>query len=206
MPPAKKAIFVSGAFPAEQRRWNMMKCVILSVVLSMVGLADRGLAGDDKPAWTGDRLIYTETYTSGRQVCTGKDQLLIAREPWIKKPIMIRGIGLAHRVFPPTEEDLAMAGSSATPGDILLLISGSKSETVMFEQREGFLFPPAPSEEHIDVHSWCKRGSLQEIWIVIYYTKTLRFEGNDGVPEPADRVPNDASAKMCQRHSEYCLK
>lgn len=42
------------------------------------------------------------------------------------------------------------------------------------------------------MHSWCKLDSLHEIGVIIYYAKTLRFEGNDGLPEPADRVPNDA--------------
>src|SRR5262249_35915407 len=118
----------------------MMKGATLSVVL-LIGLIAHAVAANDKATWTGDRLIYTQTYTSGRHACTGLDQLLIVREPWINKPVMIRGIGLAHRVFPPTEEDLAMAGSSASPGDILLVVVGSKSETVMFQQREGFLFP-----------------------------------------------------------------
>jgi hypothetical protein len=82
-------------------------------------------------------------------------------------------------------------------------MSGSKSETVMFAQQEGFLFPAAPSSEHIGVHSWCRPGSQHEIWVVIYYTKTLRFADNDGLPEPADRV---AMTKMCQLHSQYCFE
>jgi hypothetical protein len=183
-----------------------MRCATPLAVLLFFTFATCVRAADDKPTWAGDRLIYTETYTSGQRRCNGKDQLLIAREPWIKKPIMIRGIGLAHRVFPPTDQDLAMVGSSATPGDIILLMSGSKSETLMFPQKEGFLFPGAPSDEHIDVHSWCKLGSMHEIWVVIYYTKTLRFEGNDGRPEPADRVPNDATSKMCRIFPQYCIE
>ena len=183
-----------------------MTCATSLAVLLILAFSSCAFAADEEPTWAGDRLIYTETYTSGQHPCNGNDQLLIAREPWIKKPIMIRGIGLAHRVFPPTDQDLAMVGSSATPGDIILLMSGSKSETVMFPQQEGFLFPGAPSDEHIDVHSWCKLGSVHEIWVVVYYTKTLRFEGNDGLPEPADRVPNDAIPRMCQLFSQYCME
>ena len=47
------------------------------------------------------RLLYSQTYWGQPQKCTGLDQLLLARGPWENEAILIRGIALTHRIYPP---------------------------------------------------------------------------------------------------------
>ena len=100
------------------------------------------------------RLLYSQTYWGQPQKCTGLDQLLLARGPWEDEPILIRGISLTHRVYPPADDAFAMAGSSAVDGDILAHVSGSGTSQIMYPKGTGFLFPGRPASCHIDVHAW----------------------------------------------------
>jgi len=137
---------------------------------------------------TGVSLLYSQTYHGPPQKCTGLDQVLLARSPWEKETILIRGIALTHRVYPPTDDAFAMAGSSAIDGDILGHVSGSATAQVMYPEGTGFLFPGNPSDDHIDVHAWCATGSQHEVWLTIFYQKPV---GEELEPLPIGRAEND---------------
>lgn len=125
---------------------------------------------------------------------------MLARSPWENEPILIRGLSLTHRVYPPTDEAFAMAGSSAIDGDILVHVSGSGTVNIMYPEGTGFLFPGRPETYHIDVHAWCDKGHRHEAWLTIFYNKQL-----DNLPEPSP-IPspeNDKLAEIARQHPSY---
>jgi hypothetical protein len=146
------------------------------------------------------RLLYSQTYWGGPQKCTGLDQLLLARGPWEDEPILIRGIALTHRVYPPTDEAFAQAGSSAVDGDILGHVSGSGTAYVMYPEGTGFLFPARGAECHIDVHAWCSRGKRHEACLTIFYHKPVE-PGLEPMPIP--QPENDRLPELARRHPVY---
>jgi hypothetical protein len=146
------------------------------------------------------RLIYSQSYHGVPQQCTGKDQLLLARGPWEDEPILICGVSLTHRVYPPTPEAFAMAGSSAVDGDILCHVSGSTTANIFYPEGSGFLFPGRPASSHIDVHAWCAEGEKHEVWLTIFYYKPV-----EGAPEPfpIPNVDNDKLDEIARLHPVY---
>lgn len=157
-----------------------------------------------EPAGQGVRpefhLLYSQTYWGDPQKCTGLDQLLLARGPWEEEPILIRGIALTHRVYPPTEEAFAMAGSSAVDGDILAHVSGSGTAYIIYPERTGFLFPGRPVDCHLDVHAWCSRGKKHDVCLIIFYQKPV----DPGLAPLAIPQPdNDKLAELARRHPVY---
>jgi hypothetical protein len=157
-----------------------------------------------EPAGQGVRpefhLLYSQTYWGDPQKCTGLDQLLLARGPWEEEPILIRGIALTHRVYPPTEEAFAMAGSSAVDGDILAHVSGSGTAYIIYPERTGFLFPGRPVDCHLDVHAWCSRGKKHDVCLTIFYQKPV----DPGLAPLAIPQPdNDKLAELARRHPVY---
>jgi hypothetical protein len=115
---------------------------------------------------------------------------MLARGPWEEEAILIRGVALTHRVYPPTDDAFAMAGSSAVDGDILAHVSGSGTAQVMYPEGTGFLFPARPANSHIDVHAWCQKGTRHEVWLTIFYQKPV-----DAELEPA-AIPQSANDKL----------
>ena len=149
---------------------------------------------------TAFQLLYSQTYWGDAQKCTGLDQLLLARGPWEEVPILIRGIALTHRVYPPTEEAFAMAGSSAVDGDILGHVSGSATAQIMYPEGTGFLFPARGADCHIDVHAWCSRGRKHEVCLTVFYHKPVQ-PGLDALPIP--QPENDRLPELARRHPVY---
>ena len=146
------------------------------------------------------RLLYSQTYWGEAQKCTGLDQLLLARGPWEEEPILIRGIALTHRVWPPTEEAFAVAGSSAVDGDILGHVSGSGTAQIMYPEGRGFLFPARPAECHIDVHAWCARGTRHDACLTVFYEKPVPVGLEPkAIPQPE----NDRLPELARLHPVY---
>jgi hypothetical protein len=146
------------------------------------------------------RLLYSQTYWGQPQKCTGLDQLLLARGPWEDEPILIRGISLTHRVYPPADDAFAMAGSSAVDGDILAHVSGSGTSQIMYPKGTGFLFPGRPASCHIDVHAWCDKGRSHDVWLTIFYQKPVEA----GIePLPIPQPENDKLPELARSHPEY---
>jgi hypothetical protein len=145
-------------------------------------------------------LLYSRTFWGYAQKCTGVDQLLLARGPWEDEPIFIRGIALTHRVYPPTDDALAMAGSSAIDGDILCHVSGSGTAQIMFPEGTGFLFPGRPSDCHLDVHAWCATGWKHEVCLTVFYQKPV-----PALPEPKSvpRLEDDRLPQIARLLPEY---
>jgi hypothetical protein len=137
------------------------------------------------------RLLYSQTYWGKPQKCTGRDQLMLARGPWEDEAILIRGIALTHRVYPPTDDAFAMAGSSAVDGDILAHVSGSGTAQLMYPEGTGFLFPGREESCHIDVHAWCNTGKTHDVWLTVFYHKHVEIGLLPlAVPQPEnDRLP-----------------
>jgi hypothetical protein len=146
------------------------------------------------------RLLYSQTYWGQPQKCTGLDQLLLARGPWENEAILIRGIALTHRVYPPTDDAFAMAGSSAVDGDILGHVSGTGTSNIMYPEGTGFLFPGRPSSFHIDVHAWCHKGTSHDVWLTIFYQKPVEAGIEPvAIPQPE----NDKLPELARAHPEY---
>jgi hypothetical protein len=148
----------------------------------------------------GFRLVYSQSYHGVPQQCTGKDQLMLARGPWENEPILICGVSLTHRVYPPSQEAFAMAGTSAIDGDILCHVSGSATVNIFYPEGTGFLLPGRPAEAHIDVHAWSGRGTTHEVWLTVYYYKSLE---DVPVPTPIPSPDNNKLSEIVLRHPVY---
>jgi hypothetical protein len=125
---------------------------------------------------------------------------MLARGPWEQEAILIRGIALTHRVYPPTHEAFAMAGSSALDGDILAHVSGTGTSQVMYPDGTGFLFPGHPATSHVDVHAWCQRGKSHDVWLTIFYHKPVEA-GLEPLPIP--QPENDKLPELARSRPEY---
>jgi len=125
---------------------------------------------------------------------------MLARSPWENEPILICGVSLTHRVYPPSQEAFAMAGTSAIDGDILCHVSGTTTVNVFYPEGTGFLFPGHPSECHIDVHAWSGTGQMHEVWLTLYYYKSLEHVP---VATPIPRPNNDKLPEIARLHSVY---
>jgi hypothetical protein len=145
-------------------------------------------------------LLYSQTYHGKPQKCTGLDQLLLAQGPWESEPILIRGIALTHRTYPPTDDAFAMAGSSAIDGDILGHVSGASTAHTMYPSDCGFLFPGRPSDAHIDVHAWCKVARSHEAWLTIFYEKPVPDPLS---PQPIPQIDDDRIMEIARLHPVY---
>jgi hypothetical protein len=124
---------------------------------------------------------------------------MLARGPWEDDAILIRGIALTHRVYPPTDDAFAMAGSSAVDGDILAHVSGTGTSQVMYPEGTGFLFPGHPATCYIDVHAWCDRGKRHEVWLTIFYQKPVEWIE----PLAIAKRDNDKLIELARLHPEY---
>jgi hypothetical protein len=140
--------------------------------------------------------MLTKTYKGDMQACNGGDQLLLARKPWHPFEIRIKAVSLTHRVFPPTDMDFAMVGSSGPEGDILIHAKHEAQNFVL--PGNGVRFEGSPSAYHLDVHAWCAPGSRHEVWLTVFYSFP------DGVPVTFVEADNDKLPEFCRTHSEYC--
>jgi len=146
------------------------------------------------------RLLYSQTYWGKPQKCTGRDQLMLARAPWEDEAILIRGVALTHRVYPPTDDAFAMAGSSAVDGDILAHVSGSGTAQIMYPEGTGFLFPGRAESCHIDVHAWCNTGKTHDVWLTVFYHKPVE---TGLLPLAIPQPENDRLSELARLNPGY---